>query len=120
MATHAFDFMANSNKDCWMLREVVNNISRTHTSLLPNFLGWQKATLIPSKCLLKISFALNYSQYCGYITPKLSMTPWIGNLPCKSSTRHLVIIITHIQFVNLIQLEKVDKITIHEVKYKVG
>ncbi len=27
---------------------------------------------------------------------------------------------THIQFVNSIQLKKVDKITIHEIKYKVG
>jgi len=57
-----------------MLKENVDNISRTHTSLLASFLGLQNATLITSKCLLKLSFALDYSQYCGYTTPKLSMT----------------------------------------------
>jgi hypothetical protein len=31
MVTHAFDFMANLNKDFLMSRDVVDNISRTHT-----------------------------------------------------------------------------------------
>jgi hypothetical protein len=37
--------------------------------------------------LLKLSSALDYSQYCGYTTPKLSMTPWVGNLPCNFVAR---------------------------------
>ncbi len=49
MATHAFDFMVFFNKYCWMSREAIDNTSSTHTSLLPNFLGWQKTTLITSK-----------------------------------------------------------------------
>ncbi len=87
IVAHAFDFMANLNINCLMSREDVNRTSGTHTSLPTSFLGLQNATLITSKCLLKFSFASNYSQYCGYTTPKLSMTSWIGNLPCNSITR---------------------------------
>jgi hypothetical protein len=72
-----------------MSREDVNRTSRTHASLPTNFLGLQNATLITSKCLLKFSFASDYSQHCGYTTPKLSMTSWIGNLPCNYITRQL-------------------------------
>lgn len=105
-ATHAFDFMSSLNIDCWMSREVVDYTSRTHTSLLSKFLRWQKVTLITSKCLLKLSSTSNYSQYYGCTTPKLSMMPWIENLPCNLSTRYSIAATTHIQFVNLIQLKR--------------
>jgi len=64
ITTHAFDFMAIFNINYSMSKEDVDKTSRTHTSLLTNFLGLQNATLITSKCLLKLSFASDYSQYC--------------------------------------------------------
>jgi hypothetical protein len=75
IAAHAFDFTANLSIDCSMLKEDADRTSRTHTLLSGNFLGLQNAALITFKCLLKLSYALDYSQYCGYTTPKLSMTP---------------------------------------------
>ncbi len=86
MVAHASNFMASLNINCWMSKEFVDNTSWTHTTLLPNFLGWLKATIITSKWLLKHSFASNCSQYCGYTTLKLSTTPWVWSLPYNSST----------------------------------
>jgi len=80
---HAFDFMANLNINCSMSREEVDITLGTHTSLLASFLGLQNIAFITFKCLLKISFALDYSQYYGYTTPKLSMTSKARNLPCN-------------------------------------
>jgi hypothetical protein len=56
MSSKALDFMHVSlNMDCWMSKEDAQSTSSTQTSL-PTFLGWQKATLITSKWLLKHSF----------------------------------------------------------------
>jgi len=74
IATDAFDFRASLNIDYSMSKEDADRTSRTHTSLPASLLGLQTAILITSKCLLKLSFALDYSQYCGCTTPKLSMT----------------------------------------------
>jgi hypothetical protein len=74
ITAHAFDFMASLNIDYSMSKEDADRTSGTHTSLPASFLGLQNAVLITSKCLLKLSFASDYSQYCGYTTPKLSMT----------------------------------------------
>jgi len=74
IATHPFDFMASFNIDYSMSKEDVDRTSGTHTSLLASFLGLQNAILITSKCWLKLSFASDYSQYCGYTTPELFMT----------------------------------------------
>jgi len=74
IATHAFDFMASFNIDYSMSKEDANRTSGTHTSLPASFLWLQNAVLTTSKCLLKFSFASDYSQYCGYTTPELSMT----------------------------------------------
>ncbi len=45
MVAHAFDFMANLNANCCQ-RKLLTTLLGTHASLLPNFLGWQKETLI--------------------------------------------------------------------------
>jgi hypothetical protein len=74
IVAHAFDFMANLNIDYSMSKEDVDRTLGTHTSLLASFLGLQNAILITSKRLLNLSFASDYSQYCGYTTPELSMT----------------------------------------------
>jgi hypothetical protein len=88
MAMQAFDFKVSLNMDCWISKDVVNRTLGTQVSLLTNFLGWQKAALIASICFLKLFSTLNYNnQYSGYITPKLSMIPWVGNLLCNFVTR---------------------------------
>jgi hypothetical protein len=74
VAAHAFDFMASLNIDYSMSKEHADTTLGTHTSLPASFLVLQNAVLIRSKCLLKLSFASDYSQYCGYTTPELSMT----------------------------------------------
>jgi hypothetical protein len=48
ITTHSFDFMANLNIDCSMLKEDINITSRTDTSLSANFLWLENATLITS------------------------------------------------------------------------
>jgi len=101
MATQAFDFMASLNMDCWMSKDVVNRTLGTQVPLSSNFLGWQKVALITSKWFLKLFSTLNYNQYCGYITLKLSMIPWVGNLPYNFVTRKwatLTNLSCHIQF----------------------
>lgn len=80
MVAYAFDFMTNLNIYCWMSREAIDRASSTQTPLLPNLLGWEKVVLIISKYLWKHFFASNYNQYCGYTTPKSSMTPWVRKL----------------------------------------
>ncbi len=84
--------MASLNIYYSMSKEDANRTSGTHTSLPANFLGLQNAILITSKCLLKLSFASDYSQYCGYTTPtpELSMTSWAWNLLCNFASRQLV------------------------------
>jgi hypothetical protein len=110
MVAHAFDFMVNLNTNCWMSREAIDNISGTYTSLLPNFLGVAEGNLnITFKYLLKLFSTSDYSQYCWYIIAKLSMMPWARNLIYNSSTRHLAIATTHIQFVDSTQLKKNGK-----------
>jgi hypothetical protein len=74
IAAHAFDFMATLNKDYSMSKEDVDKTLGTYTSLPASFLGLQNAILTTSKCLLKLSFASDNSQYCGYTTPELPMT----------------------------------------------
>ncbi len=51
ITTHAFDFMANLNIDCSMLREDINRTFGTHTSLPASFLGLENATLITSNVI---------------------------------------------------------------------
>ncbi len=96
IVAHAFDFMLNLNINCSMLRDDDNRNSRTHTSLSTSFLGFQNATLITSKCLLKFSFASDYIQYYGYTTSKLSMTSWIRNLPYNFIARQSTTLTTQI------------------------
>jgi len=74
IAANAFDFMASLNIDYSMSKEDVDRTSGTHTSLPASILGLQNAVLVRSRCLLKLSFASDYSQYCGYTTPELSRT----------------------------------------------
>jgi len=42
-------FVVITNKDLWKSRAIVENKLRTHTSLGPTFLGWQKAALMIAK-----------------------------------------------------------------------
>jgi hypothetical protein len=69
-----------------MSTDVVNKTLGTQVSSA-SFLGWQKATLITSKCFLKLFFALDYNQYCGYVTPRFSMIPWVKNQHHNFATR---------------------------------
>ncbi len=46
MASTAFDFIDNLTRDYSMSSEATESISRTHTSKLPTFIGWQYAYLI--------------------------------------------------------------------------
>ncbi len=87
MATYAFDFMPNLNINYWMSREVVERTSSTHASLLPNFLGDKKVAVIISKCLQILFSTSHCNQYCGYTTPKLSLTLWTRNLAWNFATR---------------------------------
>jgi hypothetical protein len=59
MTSKTLDFMPiNLNMDCLVSKKDAQSTSSTQTSV-PTFLGWQKATLITSKWLLKHSFASN-------------------------------------------------------------
>jgi hypothetical protein len=75
------------NIDCSVSNATTKSILGTHRSKLPTFLGWKYVYLITHKCLEKLVSTSNYSQYCGYTTPMLSIIPWIGNLPSRSFTR---------------------------------
>jgi hypothetical protein len=90
IVVHAFEFMAKLKINCSMSREDVDITSRTHTSLSVNFFGLQNVAFITSKCLLEFSSTSDYSQYCGYTTPKLSMTSRARNPPCNSIARQSI------------------------------
>ncbi len=69
--------------------EVIESTSSTHTLDLPTFLGWQYASLIMLKYLAKLIFRCSGNEYCGYTTPRLSMTSWTRNFPYNSLTSQL-------------------------------
>ncbi len=59
MASTTFDFIDNLTKDYSMSSEAIESISRTHTSKLPTFIGWQYVSLITHICLAKFFFCIN-------------------------------------------------------------
>jgi len=96
---HAFIFMANLNIDCWIFMEAIEKTLGTHASMLFNYLEVAKGCFITFKCLQKLYSTLDCNQYCGYTTPKLSIMPWVGHLPCNFNvTRQSITLTTHIHF----------------------
>jgi len=89
---------------------------------IAQFIGVSEGNLnITFKCLLKLFSTSYYSQYYSYMIAKLCMMPWARNLIYNSSTSHLAIATTHIQFVDSTQLKKKwKKEKSHEVKHEVG
>jgi hypothetical protein len=69
--------------------EVIESTSSTHTLELPTFLGWQYASLVMLKYLAKFTFWSSCNEYCGYTTPRSSMTSWTRNFPYNSLTSQL-------------------------------
>jgi len=67
MASTTFDFIDDLTKDYSMSSEVIESISRTHTSKLPTFIGWQYASLITHKCLVKENSTSIYNQYLLWV-----------------------------------------------------
>jgi hypothetical protein len=116
MVAHAFDFMANINIHCWRSWKVVYITLNTHTLLLFIFLGCQKTTLITSKSLLK--FYLNQTPTNIVVTPHLSC-PWCHEDGISFATKQSIAPTTHVIFWFDSMQNKMDKIQINKVKYKV-
>ncbi len=57
--------MLSTNRDLWRSRAIAENKPKTHTSLSPTFIGWQKASLMITKWTLNLFSSIGYNQYCG-------------------------------------------------------
>ncbi len=76
-ASTRFNFIDNLNIDCSVWNVDTKSTLGTHRSKLPIYFGWKYVYIITYKCLAKLVCTSSYSQYCGYITPMLSITPWV-------------------------------------------
>jgi hypothetical protein len=90
----AFDFIVNLNMPCWLSRSLALRTSSIKVSTPSNncVLVKQKTILIEQKVVLikqvvlgKMSHSLcTCNQYLGYIIPRASVRPWVGNLVSNS------------------------------------